>query len=438
MRINNRYKFASLVLVILSILSFFIGFIYGENSAGAGSLDGDFSNVWKNLQTFLNNDIVAALKFTADFDPENFYMSGRTPLLYIFHKLFNPFVESKTIFIRSVFVLSLSAPVLFYLCLRQKFKNEESLLLILISTTICLSPYFRTSSYWGLEENYGLICLLLTFLFLSQFLSSNNLSWKNYYQLFLTTFFSSLCLYFDQKLIIIPLICFFQILFSDKTLKLKILLFLFYFIFSLPYIYLATIWGNIIPSLSADVRGTGNQLYLEHLGYTATIIAFYLFPLLLYKSGNFFDLFKNFFRVRKNYYLISLFFIYLLYLLIFYDYDSEVKLGKGFIHKTAILLFKENYLQEIFIYFSFFVSWLIILIYLNDNLQDKLIIFYFFLLSIIVWPILQEYFDPLIILMAFTFFNSKLIINYERSILFFLYLSILLIFSNIYYYNLLN
>ena len=37
---------------------------------------------------------------------------------------------------------------------------------------------------------------------------------------------------------------------------------------------------------------------------------------------------------------------------ILYDYDSEVKLGKGFIHKTAILLFKENYLQEIFIYFS--------------------------------------------------------------------------------------
>ena len=82
-------------------------------------------------------------------------------------------------------------------------------LLILISATICLSPYFRTSSFWGLEENYGIICLLLTFLFLSQFLSNDNLSWKNYHQLFLTAFFSSLCLYFDQKLVIIPLICFF-------------------------------------------------------------------------------------------------------------------------------------------------------------------------------------------------------------------------------------
>ena len=198
------------------------------------------------------------------------------------------------------------------------------------------------------------------------------------------------------------------------------------------------LWGNIIPTGDSARRGIGSQLYFNHLGYTSTIIAFYLLPLLLYKGQNFFKLFKNFFKVRKNYYLISLFFIYLLYLLIFYDYDSEVKLGKGFIHKTAILLFNESYLQKIFIYFAFFVSWIIILIYLNNNLKDKLIIFYFFLLSIIVWPILQEYFDPLIILMAFTFFNSKLVINYKHSILLFLYLSIVLIFSNIYYYNLLN
>ena len=153
MKTNNHYKFISLILIILSFLSFFIGFIYGENSAGAGSFDGDFANVWKNLQTILNNDIMVALKFTTEFDPENFYHSGRTPLLYIINKLFNPFVGNEIAFIRSVFVLSLSAPVLFYLCLRQRFKNEETLLLILISATICLSPYFRTSSFWGLEEN---------------------------------------------------------------------------------------------------------------------------------------------------------------------------------------------------------------------------------------------------------------------------------------------
>ena len=54
MQKNSYYKFFSFILIFLSISSFFFGFIYGENSAGAGTLNNDFQNVWKNLQTFLN------------------------------------------------------------------------------------------------------------------------------------------------------------------------------------------------------------------------------------------------------------------------------------------------------------------------------------------------------------------------------------------------
>ena len=364
--------------------------------------------------------------------------------MYILHKLFNPYVENEILFIRSVFIISLSLPFLFYLCLKEKFKKEDNLLLILIASTVLLSPYFRTSSFWAGEENFALISLLISFIFLNKFLYNNNSLSKDYYLLFLIAFFSSVTLYFDQKLTIIPLICFFQIFFSQKSYKLKFFLFLFYFIFSLPYIYLITLWGGIIPTRDFEFRGLGNQLYLDHLGYLSTIVAFYLFPLLLYKGENLITLFKNFFYKKNNYYLISLFFIYLLYLLIFPDHVTEAypgynpALGKGFVHKTAILLFENIYVQKIFTYFAFFVSWIVILIYVNSNFKDKLIIFYFLLLSIIVWPMFQEYLDPLIILMVFTFFNSKLFINYKNSILLFFYLSTLLIFSNIYYYNLLN
>ena len=65
-------------------------------------------------------------------------------------------------------------------------------------------------------------------------------------------------------------------------------------------------------------------------------------------------------------------------------------------------------------------------------------IFHIIILSIFVEPLLQEYFDPLVFLMVFTFFNSKLFINYKNSIILFLYFSILLIISNVYYYKLLN
>ena len=432
---NIHYKYISFFLIVLSISSYFIGFIYGENSAGGGPAD--FLHVWSNLQTFLNNSIVDGVHLTASRDPE-IYMSARTPLVYIFHKIFNPFVGNEIIFKRSVFFISLLVPIFFYICLKEKFRKEENLLLILISSIIFLSPYFRTSSYWALEENLSFISLLISFLFLNKFLNNRNNLWKNYYQSFLTVFFSSTCVYFDQKFIIIPIICFLKIIFSDKSLKLKFYSFFIYFIFSLPFIYFIILWGGIIPTRDGVARGLGNQIFIHHLGYVFTILAFYFFPLLLFKSENLSKLIKNFFSQKKNYYFVSAFIIYLIYLLFFHNYSEEQLMGKGFIHKTAILFFKDVFLQKLFIYSSFFFSWIVILIYLSDSTKNKLILSYFFLLAILVTPLMQECFDPLIILMAFTFFDSKFLLNYKKSIFLYFYLSILLIFSNIYYYNLIN
>jgi hypothetical protein len=49
------FKILSIILIILSIIFFFYGFLVGENSAGAGGLKGDFNNVWTTLQTFLKS-----------------------------------------------------------------------------------------------------------------------------------------------------------------------------------------------------------------------------------------------------------------------------------------------------------------------------------------------------------------------------------------------
>ena len=182
---ENYYKYFSFFLIILSISSYFIGFKYSENSAGGGPAD--YIHVWSNLQTFLNNSIVDGVHLTATYDSET-YMSARTPLVYIFHKLFNPFVGNEILFKRSVFFMSLLVPILFYICLKQKFRKEENLLLLLITSVIFLSPYFRTSSYWALEENFGLITLLLSFIFLNKFLNNTNNVLMSYLQLFSTIF----------------------------------------------------------------------------------------------------------------------------------------------------------------------------------------------------------------------------------------------------------
>ena len=444
MQLKDNYKILSFLLILLSTSSFFLGFYLDENSAGGGSYVGDWVFAWSNLQSFLNNDIFTAIKITSGVNIEE-YGSNRPPLLYMLHKLFNPFAESEIGYRRSVFIISLAIPILFYFCLKQKFKKENNLTLLLIASTVFLSPYYRTSAYWGLEENYGFIVLLLTFLFLNYFLSNDDQDgYKIYFQLLLLTFFSSLCIYFDQKLVVIPIICFLTIIKSKKLIKFKILSFLFYLILSLPFIYLMILWGGIFPSALTENRRLGNQLYLDHIGYVSTIIAFYLLPLLLFKGENIINLIKNFFLKKNNYYLISLFFIYLFYLVVSNDFSQQdfknihSVVGKGFLHKSSIILFENYLIWKIFTFFSFFVSWLIIIIFVDRNFKDSLILLYFFIFSIFATPILQEYFDPLVFLMVFTFFNSKLFINYKNSIILFLYFSILLISSNVYYYKLLN
>ena len=54
----------------------------------------ELSNKGKDISNrlFLNNDISTAVHLTASTERE-IYMSSRTPLLYILHKLFNPFVD---------------------------------------------------------------------------------------------------------------------------------------------------------------------------------------------------------------------------------------------------------------------------------------------------------------------------------------------------------
>jgi len=382
--------------------------------------------------------------WTAIHHPD--FFGNRTPLLYILHVLFNPFIFNIDSYRLTVFCISFLAPLIFYICLAQKFKDIDKTILFFISSFIFLSPYYRTHAYWGMEISYGIITMLASIFFLNYTLHENiNSKLKLYFSLTLLTFFSSLCLYFDQKLLIIPLIVLFEILRSKINFRFKIFSLVNYCIFAIPFLYLFIIWKGIVPSHTQQSNPNTitslsrlDMLWFEHLGYATTIIAFYFLPLLLFKNKNLYLLIKNFFSYKNNYIFISFFFIYLIYLLNFFDYreftTEKYWIGLGYIHKISLILLKNYLLQEIFTYFAFFISWIIILIFIEKKLKDFFIIIYFYFLSLLLWPIMQEYFDPIIILLVFTIFSSKLFINYKNSIFLFIYLSVFLISTNIYYF----
>jgi len=432
----------SLIIFFTSLIyiSFFLGFYFNENSIGSGDYNGDLLWIWENFDIYKSNNL-----WTSIHHPD--FFGNRTPLLYILHILFNPFIFNIDSYRLTVFFISLLAPLIFYICLTQKFKHIDKTILFFISSLILLSPFYRTNAYWGLELNYGIICMLSSIFFLNYTLYQNiNSKTQLYFSLTLLTFFSSLCLYFDQKLLIIPLIVLFEILRSKINLRFKIFSLINYCIFAIPFLYLVFLWKGIVPPYTQESNPNTitslsrlDFLWFEHLGYATTIIALYLLPLLLFKNKNLYLITKNFFSEKKNYFFVTFFLIYLIYLLNFFDYreftTEKYIIGLGYIHKISLLLFSDYLLQEIFTYFAFFISWLIILIFIGKNLNDFLIILYFYFLSLLLWPLMHEYFDPIILLMAFTIFSSKLFINYKNSIFLFVYLSIFVIAANIYYFT---
>ena len=428
-------------LTLLIYSSFVLGFMFNENSIALGGYGSDLKWMWANFEIYKTNDL-----WTAIHHPD--FFGNRTPLLYILHILFNPFINNIDTYRFTVFCISFLGPIIFYLCLKQRFKDVDKFILFFISSFILLSPYYRTSAYWGLEINYGIITMLLSIFFIDYALEKH----KNNQPLTLTiitliTFFSSLCLYFDQKLFIIPLIILFQIFRSNIETKFKILTLINYSFFAIPFLYLIFIWQGIAPPLTQSVNSETvlnltrlKHLHFFHIGYASAIIAFYLLPIILLKKDNLVTIIKKFFRENKNIYQILIVVFYIIFIIFYYDFENltvtnpRYDYGLGILHKISLIIFKDVFFMEVFTYLSFVISWIIILVAIEKKIINYIIIFYFYFLSVLLLPLMQEYFDPYIILFSFLLFNFKLNLNFKKIISLFLYLLIFLTSTNMYYF----
>jgi hypothetical protein len=161
MKIKKIENFFALGFSFIVFFSFIAGFILRENSAGAGGISGDFYLIWKNLELFKNGIL--------DNLNSQEYNDSRSPLAYILHEKFNPFIGSHYGYRVSVFLITLLIPILLFFTLQLKFEKINILTLSVLSSIILFSPYVRTSGYWALEENYGIIFLLLSYIFYNLF-----------------------------------------------------------------------------------------------------------------------------------------------------------------------------------------------------------------------------------------------------------------------------
>jgi len=422
---NNQNIFVfSLSLII--VIYFFYGFFTNENSAGAGGYNGDLKLIWQNLTLFKEGIIV-------NLDNSN-YNDSRPPLSYILHILFNPFIYNVEVFRLSNLLISSSIPFLLYFSIKEKYSDLDNGLIVLLSLTVTLSPYFRTTSFWALGENYGIILLLLSYLTYASLKKNliNFTSFKKFLIIFFLCLLSSLIVYFDQKLVFVPFLILVSILHLNIEIKFKIYSIILFFIFSLPYFYLIYLWGSLIPHSANDAREVGSSIHLFHPGYCLTILTLAIFPFFFINNINL-ENFKNKILNKNLIYILILFLIYSFLIIYLGDFENLRIEGKGAFHKISLILIENTNIRLFFTLIGFLFSIIFTYLIFNNKI-DLLIIFYFIILSIFTFPFFQEYLDPLLYILIFSFFNSKFKFENKGGIyLIILYFFILSLSSKYYY-----
>lgn len=434
---NINRNFILLAFSILIYISYFFGFYFSENSIGSGGYDGDLVWIWNNFQLFKKNNLIEAINH-----PD--FFGNRTPLLYVLNKVFNPFLENLDKYRLSIFLFSLLGPYIFYLCLKEKFKNSKKEELILISSLLLLSPFYRTTAIWGMEINYGIISMLGSIYF---WLKINTKKQNSFVNIFNLVFFSSLTVYFDQKLLFVPILSLLKIFLVKKEFNIKIISILLYLLFSLPFLHFIIQWKGIVPSATIIANpeasnSIGNfNLDFYNLAYATTMMGLYLLPLIVFfqnfSSSNYIKFLKlNFWK------FLSIFIIYMS-IFIYFDWFniSQSKLptynnqtyGLGFINKFSYIFFDNIFYRKIFLVFSFLFFWIVVYSFFNNNFINFFIIIFFYFISLLLTPLMQEYFDPYIFVVAILYFEMNFNINF-KNILYLMFYNLALLLGAIIYY----
>ena len=412
--INFKNSYLHLFIFIIIFSSYILGFIFNEDSAGGGKID--FTHEWTSFLEFK--------KLGLDALTSNLYESSRTPLFLLINK-YNFFAYDQYSFRLSNFIFNFFIFFIFIFCLfyQNKFTSNQ---IIIISSLILLSPYFRSSSYWAHQENLPFLFYFISLIFLEKF--KNKFKDNLILKVSIVAFVSSLSFYSDQKFIFISFFIFLHLVLREQLNVKQFMQTLFiFFISSLPAFYLFYIWDGILPKQSQFRIG----FYKYNISASISIICFYFIPIII-------SVYK---KILGEISRLDILIFILLLILNFYCLPSfNTSWGNGVIYKLFYITKNtfEIKLQVIqFIYLIFIqISFFIVYILLKKDILNFLPIIIIVIISSLVERTYNEYFDPLIIILIFTYFkfNKKIFSIKNKTINFYLiYLILFLVFANLYY-----
>ena len=379
-------------LILGCFLSYVLGFFLYEDSGGGGFNDFIY-HAWPIIKSFKNDFLFTLINFKS-------FTNATFPFYHIVISFLPSYIIEDFFYIRFFnFILNIFIVILFYFFLKKKFSEVNNKILLLLSSTLFLSPYFRTGAFWVMPETFTFFFLIpACYYFYLIFYNQNQNKLVN--NIFLAIF-CSLTLYSRQQYIFLPIVHFFHLLFYNRKIKTITLIGLLYLLFSLPGFYTLHLWGTFSNYRSVHALNYVSYEYiLKNLFIIYSIIFFYSMPLLYIKFYNLKKIFLNKLFIYK---FILLFFI--LYLFIFnFEYSN---LGGGIFLKFSQIFLNKNY-----ILLPLISSFVILLLFYLLKKKEKIIFIFIILFTVnlsITEIIFQEWFDPLYIICFFLVYRKNFI-----------------------------
>jgi len=408
--IINKSSFLKITAITSISVSFFLGYIFRENSTGGGP---EFYKLsWPIIQSFKENFLYTIKNY-------GIFHDYTIPFSHIINAYLNPFSDVITNFQLSITIISFITFLIFALAVKRIFSSINFIDILLTSSVFLLLPFFRTSAFWGKNENYGWLFLILALYFFSKIKKDmhNNSKHVEILNIIFFCFTSACALYARQALAFLPISYFLYLFFNKANKKIIITSVISFSIFAIPSLLLIMIWGNVF-----DIKNQGSGSFFgwwinfSHIFKNFPILlsfwGFYLLPFLFIEllNSNLKFIFNNYF---KSFLFSLITFIFLLNMN-FLDYLGEYTIAGGAILKVNYLIEKNNFL--LLLVFSS-IGFSILVRLFKENPRNNATI----LLPILViygFPNLlyQEYFEPLILIIFFLALDTDMQKKYFNKI----------------------
>ena len=406
--------FLKSTIIFAVAASFFIGYFFRENSVGGGPEFYDLS--WPIIQSF-KNDFLFTIKNYGTFG------DATIPFSHILNAYINPFSNTDTSLQLSITIISFCIFLIFSKILKRFFSELNYIDIYLISSVFLLLPFFRTSAFWGKNENFGWLFLIIALYFFFEI--KKNIysvpSKKGIFNIVLFCFTSACALYARQALVFLPisyLLYLFVYKANIKIIKISIISFI---IFAIPGLLLIITWGDIYDTKNL-APGTFIGLWnhpkyiIKSLIVILSFIGFYLLPILFIEFYNL--KVKFFFKQYYKSFLFCLIIFILLYQINFLDYLGNYKEAGGAVLKLNYLIMKGNFF--LLLIFSAIGFSILIRFFLEDKINNVIILLPMLFVYASRNPAIQyqEYFEPLVLIIFFLALKTNLHKIYFKNISF--------------------